>query len=347
MAYVKTSLDFYSIDTDRYQDRRIKRLKKAYKCQGIAVYDFLLCEVYRVCGYYALYDEDVKFDVADYFDLQEQEVQAIVEYCAEIGLFDSRMLAKGVITSASIQRRYLDICARAKRKGISISEDYKLIDDCSEESVQNSESFGIIRNYSEESPNYSEESPNYSEESAKNSENSTQSKVKERKVKENKENYLSLTPSCEVVSECGDAERKRFFEIFFFMNFQNPLSEVDRFINHYSANGWCRANSTTPVKDRMALARSWNQANKDAPPRFPPEFLAHWQEVYAEAKKRNARSAWSMIADLEAVEIMPQMIRLRSSRLLPSFIEQNLDFFKAQFFDKFYPNRKLHYLIKS
>ena len=80
----------------------------------------------------------------------------------------------------------------------------------------------------------------------------------------------------------GAAERERFFEIFFFMNFQNPLSEVDRFVNHYSANGWCRANSTTPVKDRIALARSWSQANKDAPPRFPPEFLSHWQEVYAE-----------------------------------------------------------------
>lgn len=340
MAYVKTSLDFYSIDTDRYQDRRIKRLKKTYKCQGIAVYDFLLCEVYRVCGYYALYDEDVKFDVADYFDLQEQEVQAIVEYCAEIGLFDSRMLAKGVITSASIQRRYLDICARAKRKGVSISEDYKLIDDCSEESVQNSESFGIIRNYSEESPNNSEES-------AKNSENSTQSKVKERKVKENKENYLSLTPSCEVVSECGDAERERFFEIFFFMNFQNPLSEVDRFINHYSANGWCRANSTTPVKDRMALARSWSQANKDAPPRFPPEFLSHWQEVYAEAKKRNADSARIMLTHLEAVEITPQAIRLHCLRRLQQLIEDNRAFFKPHLMSRFYPNRKLFYASKQ
>lgn len=145
----------------------------------------------------------------------------------------------------------------------------------------------------------------------------------------------------------AEREKEKFFEIFFFMNFQNPSGEVDRFVNHYSANGWCRANSTTPVKDRFALARSWSQADKAAPPRFPPEFLTHWQEVYAEAKKRDARSAWSMIADLEAVEIMPQMIRLRSSRLLPSFIEQNLDFFKAQFFDKFYPNRKLHYLIKS
>lgn len=145
----------------------------------------------------------------------------------------------------------------------------------------------------------------------------------------------------------GAAERERFFEIFFFMNFQNPLSEVDRFVNHYSANGWCRANSTTPVKDRIALARSWSQANKDAPPRFPPEFLSHWQEVYAEAKKRNADSARIMLTHLEAVEITPHAIRLHCLRRLQDLIEGNRAFFKPQMMDRFYPNRKLFYTSKQ
>ncbi len=145
----------------------------------------------------------------------------------------------------------------------------------------------------------------------------------------------------------AEREKERFFEIFFFMNFQNPLSEVDRFINHYSANGWCRNNSTTPVKDRIALARSWSQANKDAPPRFPPEFLSHWQEVYAEAKKRNADSARIMLTHLEAVEITPQAIRLHCLRRLQDLIEGNRAFFKPQMMDRFYPNRKLFYTSKQ
>lgn len=348
MAYAKPSLDFYSIDTDRYQDRRIKRLKKAYKCQGIAVYDFLLCEVYRVYGCYAIYDDDTIFDVAEYFDLSEDDVCTIVDYCAEIGLFDRAMLDKGVITSVAIQRRYMDICLRAKRKGAAIPEEYKLIggeaekdsmvaSNHSEESAQNSE----------ELPENSEECPkirNHSEELPENSEFSTQSKVKESKVKKTKENSLSLTPSHEVVSECGDAERERFFEIFFFMNFQNPLSEVDRFVNHYSANGWCRANSTTPVKDRFALARSWSQVEKAAPPRFPPEFLTHWQEVYAEAKKRDAKSAQIMITHLTAVEITPRTVRLHCFQRLRQLVEGNLGFFKSHFMDKFYPDRTLFYV---
>lgn len=166
---------------------------------------------------------------------------------------------------------------------------------------------------------------------------------------ENKnENSLSLTPSHEVVSECGTAEREkeRFFEIFFFMNFQNPSGEVDRFVNHYSANGWCRANSTTPVKDRFALARSWSQADKAAPPRFPPEFLTHWQEVYAEAKKCDAKSARIMITDLETVEITPQMIQLRCSDSLRQFIESNAKFFKPRLMDRFYRNCNLFYAVK-
>lgn len=145
----------------------------------------------------------------------------------------------------------------------------------------------------------------------------------------------------------AEREKERFFEIFFFMNFQNPSGEVDRFVNHYSANGWCRANSTTPVKDRFALARSWSQADKAAPPRFPPEFLSHWQEVYAEAKKRNADSARIMLTHLEAVEITPQAIRLHCYQRLQQLIEGNAAFFKPQLMDRFYPNRKLFYASKQ
>lgn len=130
------------------------------------------------------------------------------------------------------------------------------------------------------------------------------------------------------------------------MNFQNPSGEVDRFVNHYSANGWCRANSTTPVKDRFALARSWSQADKAAPPRFPPEFLKCWQEVYAEAKKRDAKSARIMITDLEAVEITPQVLRLRCSDPLRQFIESNAKFFKPRLMDRFYRNCNLFYAVK-
>lgn len=127
MANIKTGLNYYTIDTDRYQDRRIKRLKKDFKCRGIAVYDYILCEIYRVQGCFLVWDANTAFDVAEYFGLEENTVQEVVKYCGSVGLFDKELLSRGIITSASIQRRYTEMCTRAKRKSVSIPESYRLI----------------------------------------------------------------------------------------------------------------------------------------------------------------------------------------------------------------------------
>jgi len=147
MANTKTGLAYYNIDTDRYQDMRIKRLKKTFRCMGIAVYDYILCEIYRVRGCFIEWDESTAFDVAEYFDLKESQVSEIVSYCCAVGLFDKELLASGsILTSASIQKRYVEMCTRSKRKEIVIPEQCK-----------------IIR---EESPIIREESPKITEESS-------------------------------------------------------------------------------------------------------------------------------------------------------------------------------------
>ena len=127
-AYTKTGFSFYAIDTDRYQDRKIKRLKKSFGCNGIAVYDYLLCEVYRDKGCYMEFDTNILFDVAEYFDIDEKTVADIVVHCGDVGLFNKTLLEKGVITSASIQRRYMEMCSKSRRKSLAIPEDYLLID---------------------------------------------------------------------------------------------------------------------------------------------------------------------------------------------------------------------------
>lgn len=127
MANNKTGLSYYSVDTDRYMDIRIKRLKKDHGCRGLAVYDYLLCEVYRVRGCFAAWDESTAFDVAEYLGLKESNVSEIVKYCGAVGLFDKELLSRGIITSASIQRRYLEMCSRARRKEIKIPEECRII----------------------------------------------------------------------------------------------------------------------------------------------------------------------------------------------------------------------------
>ena len=112
----KQGFSYYKAETDRFQDIKIKRLKKKYRCAGYAVYQYVLNEIYRVRGYCLTFTEDHLFDVSEYWDIEEEEVTAIIGYCAEIGLFDNRLWQeKGVLTARSIQTRYIDICKVCKK----------------------------------------------------------------------------------------------------------------------------------------------------------------------------------------------------------------------------------------
>lgn len=145
MANNKTGFDYYNLDTNRYQDIKIKRLKKDFKTAGIAVYDYILCEIYRVKGCFLVWDESTAFDVAEYFGLKESLVNEIVNYCAAVGLFDKELLrcgsknlnesncgdacgnsqvrtCGGIITSRSIQQRFMEMSLRAKRKDFKIPD---------------------------------------------------------------------------------------------------------------------------------------------------------------------------------------------------------------------------------
>lgn len=223
----KQGLNYYNVDTDRYADRKIKRLKHAFGCSGMAVYDYLLCEVYRDRGCFLVWDEDTAFDVAEYFGLKVNTVKEIVTYCGVVGLFDAELLSRGMITSEAIQKRYLEMANRARRQNIAIPEE--------------------IRLFTEELPKLTEETQEITE---------VFHKVNKSKVNNSKrDNKLSL---CNAHVCATDEERERFLGIFTFeLNFQEPQQEVERFVAHYDASGWCRKDSTIPVKNKEALARMW------------------------------------------------------------------------------------------
>lgn len=128
MANIKTGLLYYSSDTNRFQDIRIKRLKKNFGCDGYSVYEYILNEIYRINGNFLVWDESTAFDVAEYWGLKESKVNEIVRYCCAVGLFDKALLSNGnVLTSQSIQKRYVNMCIHAKRKEIVIPNEYNIL----------------------------------------------------------------------------------------------------------------------------------------------------------------------------------------------------------------------------
>lgn len=197
----KSGLTYYNVETDRYQDKRIKKLKKSNGCVGLAVYDYIVCECFRVNGWGMEYDEDVIFDIADYLNVKETMVMEVVKYCAHVGLFDARLLGCGIVTSEDIQTRYLDICKRSKRMTAKIPEDYNLT---------------------------TEEIPKTLEEMEKPTEESLQNKIKENKIKENKR-VCDSAHACEaqVLEESLFLKFLKWCEVYAPLStkFKEPLTE--------------------------------------------------------------------------------------------------------------------------
>ena len=170
---IKEGLDYFSVDVDFFSDIKTRRILKDCGPSAIAAIMCLLSNIYRN-GYFVHWDEDTIFAVAESTYMAEDEVQVIVDKALQVGFFDSRLYEEQkVLTSRGIQKRYLNVLRTRKSKGGSISPDHDLV---------------VIRG---ETPIISGETPINSGETPLSPPISTQSKVKERKVKES--NYSPTT----------------------------------------------------------------------------------------------------------------------------------------------------------
>lgn len=118
---------YYPCSTSRYEDPRVMRLVLSTRHMGVAVYDYIVASIYRDgTGGVLIWDENRVLDAAAYFGLKESQVCEIVTQCGVVGLFDSTLLSRGVLTSADVQHQYAEMCRKAKRQVPIIPEEYRL-----------------------------------------------------------------------------------------------------------------------------------------------------------------------------------------------------------------------------
>lgn len=132
--------NIFTTSTNKYEDIRYRRLRKKFGCEGICVYDYLLCEIHRKEGYYTEWNADTAFVVSEYFFITEELVSNIVEYCADLGLFSGHKLTEGILTSEEIQAEYKENCKRSRRN-VAIEEriDTQVISSTPKESEEGSQ----------------------------------------------------------------------------------------------------------------------------------------------------------------------------------------------------------------
>ena len=176
----KQGLDYFSLDVRMFSDIKIRKLIKYHKAQAVSVYMTLLCRIYDK-GYFIEYDKDLPFIISEDCGLEEDTIVSIIHYCIDIELFDKDIFNQfNVLTSHGIQERYIQACAKTKRK-LSSELPYLLVD-----IGQDVVSSDKKTDYSLKIPFSSEETIENSEENRVNSEESTQNKRKEKEKEKNK-----------------------------------------------------------------------------------------------------------------------------------------------------------------
>ena len=206
----KTGLDYFYKDVHDWDEIAIMELMQKYGPTGYCVYDVVLSKVYAN-GYFL----EIPLDVLACYVvraignrwLRDKDMALqVIEYCAEIGLFDYNLMKRSVVTSVEIQRHYSQVTARSKAD----KSKYWLLDngDCADKT-------NCVNNPAEKPEIYTNEvqpfingvsaakTPEKTAEMQQTKENKT--KVNESKVNESKANE-SIAESESCFSAAADAD---------------------------------------------------------------------------------------------------------------------------------------------
>lgn len=254
----KDGLDYFPLDVNFLSDLKIKKIIRAYGAQAVAVVMSVLTTIYRDNGYFATYDDDLIFIIADELKLEDGYVKDVIEKLIEVDFLSKEQKEKNnILTSIGIQERYLKACER--RVKTTLNATYALINDSSNEFPQ-----------TESTPkeSFCKQKPRST---GVNDSKSTQSKVNKNKVNKNKVNNKLVTSS-------------------------EKNSDVRELIEMYQENfGVCNSlvindlEKTLGILDKDAIVESFRLSiGKDNPYLYMKGIWAKWKEngikTYAQVK---------------------------------------------------------------
>ncbi|MCK5611219.1 DUF4373 domain-containing protein [Candidatus Pacearchaeota archaeon] len=177
----KTGLDYFSHDVYMSEDPKLEMIEADFRIEGYGVYVKILERIYRN-GYYIQWDGRQLKLFSRRVNVDINLVTKIVTACINEGLFDlNAYKCHKILTSTGIQRRF--IAGTMRRNEVEMFAKYLLLE--KSEVVKSNKKIRIIND------SMVNVDINHSS-TAINDDISTQSKVKERKVKESKGKKESL-----------------------------------------------------------------------------------------------------------------------------------------------------------
>ncbi|MGN1250730.1 MAG: DUF4373 domain-containing protein [Candidatus Spyradocola sp.] len=161
---LKMGLDYFPFDVDFFQDEDIQLIKSEHGSLGVEVYMRLLCLIYHFNGYYYVWNERKPALIAQSTGCTPQKIDLIVRSCVKWSLFDDKLFCEdGILTSRSIQRRYLAAIRERARKAdaagrqITVVARYWLVDEI--ETAQGLVQLAQSEDFAGNNPGFSAEKP--------------------------------------------------------------------------------------------------------------------------------------------------------------------------------------------
>lgn len=243
----KKGLDYYPSDTNRRNDFKIMDLLNQYGPLGYTIYDFCLQYVYEN-GYFL----DVPLqqvcltlcrDIGAKWIKNKNLVGQVIDYCADIGLFDKDLLRQNVMTSVGIQRRYDSVTVRNK---VDKSEFWLLGKENCEAALINAPKNGVSAT----------ETKIIATETEVSATNMTQIKVNKIKEKEKKTDaFISLLLKNESDYQVTFSQLNNLKNIYTLIDVENELVKMSKYFELHPDN----RKSLDDIKsyiDRWLLKRS-------------------------------------------------------------------------------------------
>ena len=222
---------------------------------GSAIFDCILCMIYREGYYLELPIDKLCLAVVRAIGgkwVKKHQVMQVIQYCADIGLFDKSLLARSVVTSAGLQRRYAEVTSRNKvDKSL-----YWLIDD-----------YGQPLKAIPENAISATEMPISATEmpiSAAEMQQETEIRNKNKSQRESQRAACAAAPSlAEVKAYCDE----KGFTV-----------DPERFWNYYETLDW--EIKGQPVRNWKALLSNWDRSERSKPPKHEPSYDLEEYEKY-------------------------------------------------------------------
>ena len=158
----KPGLSYFPLDVDFFTDNKIRILRARFGNNGIAVYIYLLCEIYKK-GYYMEWNDDFKFILAADLNLSDGFIEQVLTFLLERSLLDSTLFKSDtILTSPGIQKRYqLAVKERAKKTPVVIKGFWLLEADETEPFIKVNPSFHSSRKNEDNSRKNNDNSRKY------------------------------------------------------------------------------------------------------------------------------------------------------------------------------------------